>query len=82
MLEAGVFASRSALAEKLGCHRARMSRAPKTASVLIGGRGSKGWCVTRCTSYPQDGGPYGGGVCHAIRRAKPSRSPNAWIPAT
>ena len=36
MLDAGVFASQSALAEELGCHRARVSRALKTASVLFG----------------------------------------------
>ena len=36
MLEAGVFESQSALAEDLGCHRARVSRALKTASVLFG----------------------------------------------
>ena len=36
MLEAGVFESQSALAEELGCHRARVSRALKTASVLFG----------------------------------------------
>ena len=36
MLEAGVFESQSALAEELGCHRARVSRALKTAAVLFG----------------------------------------------
>ena len=36
MLDAGVFESQSALAEELGCHRARVSRALKTASVLFG----------------------------------------------
>ena len=36
MLEAGVFESQSALAEELGCHRAQVSRALKTASVLFG----------------------------------------------
>ena len=36
MLDAGVFASQSALAEELGSHRARVSRALKTASVLFG----------------------------------------------
>ena len=36
MLEAGVFESQSALAEELGCHRARVSRALKTAGVLFG----------------------------------------------
>ena len=36
MLDARVFESQSALAEELGCHRARVSRALKTASVLFG----------------------------------------------
>ena len=36
MLDAGVFESQSALAEELGCHRAKVSRALKTASVLFG----------------------------------------------
>ncbi len=36
MLDAGVFESQSALAEEIGCHRARVSRALKTASVLFG----------------------------------------------
>ncbi len=36
MLDAGVFESQSALAEELGCHRAWVSRALKTASVLLG----------------------------------------------
>ena len=36
MLDADVFDSQSALAEELGCHRARVSRGPKTASVLFG----------------------------------------------
>ena len=36
MLDAGVFESQSALAEELGCHRARVSRTLKTASVLFG----------------------------------------------
>ena len=36
MLEAGVFLSQAALAEELGCHRARVSRALKTASALFG----------------------------------------------
>ena len=36
MLDAGVFESQSALAEDLSCHRARVSRALKTASVLFG----------------------------------------------
>ena len=36
MLDAGVFESQSSLAEELGCHRARVSRALKTASVLFG----------------------------------------------
>ena len=36
MLGAGVFESQTALAEELGCHRARVSRALKTASVLFG----------------------------------------------
>ena len=35
MLDAEVFASQSALAEELGCHRARVSRALKTASALF-----------------------------------------------
>ena len=36
MLDAGVFASQSALAEEIGCHGARVSRALKTVSVLFG----------------------------------------------
>ena len=36
MLDADVFESQSALAEELGCHRAGVSRALKTASVLFG----------------------------------------------
>ena len=36
MLDAGVFESQSALAAEIGCHRARVSRALKTASVLFG----------------------------------------------
>ena len=36
MLEAGVFESQSALAEELGCHRARVSRALKTVGLLFG----------------------------------------------
>ena len=36
MLDAGVFPNQSALAVELGCHRARVSRALKTASVLLG----------------------------------------------
>ena len=36
MIDAGVFESQSALAEELGRHRARVSRALKTASVLFG----------------------------------------------
>ena len=39
MVDAGVFANQSALAVELGCHRARVSRALKTASVLLG----EGW---------------------------------------
>ena len=36
MLDAEVFATQSALADELGCHRARVSRALKTGSVLFG----------------------------------------------